>query len=131
MDEYEEDLAFFEELDRESHPFLSHYLFGEDSEADKYLGRLIAHGFVQKYKDEWDIETYFNRLEEELWTIKTISDNINQPIMMASNGSARRIKSPSPGTRQMNMPLSPSMKAWDPMLWSPLSLAAYRSECWL
>ena len=80
MDEYEEDLAFFEELDRESHPFLSHYLFGEDSEADKYLGRLIAHGFVQKYKDEWDIDTYFNRLEEELWTIKTISDNINQPM---------------------------------------------------
>ena len=80
MDEYEEDLVFFEELDRESHPFLSHYLFDDDNEADKYLGRLIAHGFVQKYKDEWDIDTYINRLEEELWTIKTISDNINQPM---------------------------------------------------
>ena len=89
MDEYEEDLAFFEELDRESHPFLSHYLFDEDNEADKYLGRLIAHGFVQKYQDKWDIDTYFNRLEEELWTIKTISDNI---IMLGNKSRRKEIK---------------------------------------
>ena len=80
MDEYEEDLAFFEELDRESYPYLSYYLFDEDNEADKYLGRLIAHGFVEKYKEEWDVDTYFDRLEEELWTIKTISENIKQPM---------------------------------------------------
>ena len=80
MDEYEEDLAFFEELDRESYPYLSHYLFDDDNEADKYLGRLIAHGFVEKYKEEWDVDIYFDRLEEELWTIKTISENIKQPM---------------------------------------------------
>lgn len=80
MDEYEEDLSFFEELDRESYPYLSYYLFDENNEADKYLGRLIAHGFVEKYKKEWDVDVYFDRLEEELWTIKTISENIKQPM---------------------------------------------------
>ena len=41
---------------------------------------MIAHGFVQKYKDSWDTQVYYSRLEEELWTIKTIGDNIKQSM---------------------------------------------------
>lgn len=78
-DEYEEDLDFFDEVTQETYPYLYHYLYGE-SEADRYLGRLIAHGFVHKYEPSWNMDVYLDRLEEELWTIKTISDNINQPM---------------------------------------------------
>ena len=81
FDRYEEDIQIFSDVDEEQYPFLHHYMFGKDaSRSDLYLGRLIAHGFVEKYKETWSTKVYYDRLEEELWTIKTISDNINQPM---------------------------------------------------
>lgn len=81
FDEYEEDVQFFQEVDKETYPFLYYYLFESNQyRPDQYLGRLIAHGFVEKYNEKWNTNKYYERLEEELWTIKTISDNIQQPM---------------------------------------------------
>jgi DNA polymerase-3 subunit alpha len=78
-DEYENDLEVFNDVDAEKYPYFYQYLHSED-EADNYLIRLIAHGFIEKYKSTWNYEEYYKRLEEELWTIKTVGDSINQSM---------------------------------------------------
>ena len=78
-DEYEEDLQIFHEVTEEAYPNFYYYLT-TDNEADHYLMELIAHGYVNKYEDDWDDETYFARLEEELWTIREVGNKINQSM---------------------------------------------------
>lgn len=80
LKEYEEDLEIFNDIDEEEYPYLYYYLH-TDKEADHYLMELIAHGFVKKYDSKkWNWDEYIKRLEEELWTIKTVGDKINQPM---------------------------------------------------
>ena len=80
LKEYEEDLEIFNDIDEEDYPYLYYYLH-TDNEADHYLMELIAHGFVKKYDSKkWNWDEYIKRLEEELWTIKTVGDKINQPM---------------------------------------------------
>lgn len=76
MDEYAEDLEVFADVNEKDYPNFYYYLH-TDVEADKYLGRLIAHGYAHKWESDWDEQIYYKRLEEELWIFKTISDNIH------------------------------------------------------
>ena len=78
-DEYEADLEIFQDIDAETYPNFYEYLYG-DSRANNYLARLVAHGYVEKYQDEWDDEVYFKRLEEEFWTLKEVGLKINQSM---------------------------------------------------
>lgn len=79
-EEYESDLEVFNDVDAEEYPYL-HYYLTTNVEADHYLIELIAHGMIKKYNpDKWNWNDYLKRLEEELWTIKTVGDKINQPM---------------------------------------------------
>ena len=80
FDEYEKDLEMFAQIDEEDYPNFYYYLFGAKNTSDLYLGRLISHGYVSKFKETWNYIEYCDRIEEECWTIKTISDNIKQPL---------------------------------------------------
>lgn len=75
--EYEEDLQIFDDVDEETYPNFYYYLHTNDA-ADHYLAELIAHGYVKHYKQEWDTSAYYARLEEELWTIKSVGEKIEQ-----------------------------------------------------
>lgn len=77
FDEYKEDLEFFDDVDEQTYPNFYYYLH-TDNQADNYLARLIAHGYINKYDETWNSETYYNRLEEELWTIKEVGEKIGQ-----------------------------------------------------
>jgi len=78
-DEYEEDLQIFEEVNAEKYPNFYYYLHSENK-PDNYLARLVAHGYVNKYKDNWSDDIYFSRLEEEFWTLKQVGEKIEQPM---------------------------------------------------
>ena len=78
-DEYADDLEVFEDVDEETYPNFYYYLHAE-RRSDNYLARLVAHGFIEKYKDSWDDEVYYKRLEEEFWTLKQVGDKIEQPM---------------------------------------------------
>ena len=80
FEEYEKDLEMFAQIDEEDYPNFYYYLFGAKNISDLYLGRLISHGYVSKFQETWNYTTYCDRIEEECWTIKTISDNIKQPL---------------------------------------------------
>lgn len=77
--EYEEDLEIFNDVDKETYPYFYDYIHGKDR-ADHYLAELIAHGFIKKYKDTWNTDVYYKRLEEELWTIKEVGKAIKQDM---------------------------------------------------
>ena len=77
MEEYAEDLELFADVNEEEYPNFYYYIHS-DVEADRYLAELIAHGYAHKWEPSWDQEVYYKRLEEELWTFKTISDNIQR-----------------------------------------------------
>ena len=77
--DYAEDLEVFNDVDEETYPYFYSYIHGEDR-ADHYLAELIAHGYIQKFKDEWDTATYYKRIEEELWTIKEVGKAIKQDM---------------------------------------------------
>ena len=79
QEEYEEDLQIFADVTEEEYPNFYYYLTTEN-EADHYLMELIAHGYVHKYEDDWDSQTYYARLEEELWTIREVGNKINQSM---------------------------------------------------
>ena len=78
-DEYADDLEVFNDVDEESYPNFYHYLH-TDIKSDNYLARLVAHGYVSKYKDTWSDDIYYKRLEEEFWTLKQVGDKIEQPM---------------------------------------------------
>lgn len=78
-DEYEEDLEVFNEVDEETYPNFYYYLH-TDNKADNYLARLVAHGYAHKYEENWDYDTYCERLEEEFWTLKEVGDKIEQSM---------------------------------------------------
>lgn len=78
-DEYEDDLQIFNDVDEETYPNFYYYLHTQDKH-DNYLARLVAHGYVEKYKNEWKDDIYFARLEEEFWTLKQVGDKIEQPM---------------------------------------------------
>ena len=77
FDAYEDDLEIFNDVDEETYPNFYHFLTSADP-TDHYLVELVAHGFVEKYQDHWNTQTYYNRLEEEFWTIKEVSDRMGQ-----------------------------------------------------
>ena len=77
--DYEEDLQIFSEIDEETYPNFYWFLHSNNRPAN-YLARLVAHGYVQKYKSDWDDDVYFSRLEEEFWTLKQVGDIIEQPM---------------------------------------------------
>lgn len=79
FNEYADDLAVFDDVDEETYPNFYYYLH-TNVQADKYLAELVAHGYIEKYKNTWNTEIYYKRLEEEFWTIKTIGDNIKQTM---------------------------------------------------
>lgn len=74
--EYEEDLEIFNDVDQ-SYPNF-YYFLHSNNETDRYLAKLVAHGFVEKYKDSWNTDVYYRRLEEEFWTIKEVSERMGQ-----------------------------------------------------
>jgi len=78
-DAYADDLEVFNDVDKETYPNFYHYLH-TDIKSDNYLARLVAHGFVEKYKTSWNTEVYYKRLEEEFWTLKQVGDKIEQPM---------------------------------------------------
>lgn len=79
--EYEEDLQIFEDVDEETYPNFYWFLHcGENNKPANYLARLVAHGYVNKYKSNWNDDVYFSRLEEEFWTLKQVGDIIEQPM---------------------------------------------------
>jgi len=77
--EYKDDLQIFADIDEETYPNFYYYLHS-DRESDNYLARLVAHGFIEKYQDNWDVYKYYQRLEEEFWTLKQVGDKIDQPM---------------------------------------------------
>ncbi len=77
--DYADDLDIFNDVDEETYPNFYYYLHSEN-QADQYLARLVAHGFVEKMKSDWDDDVYFSRLEEEFWTIKQVGDAIDKPM---------------------------------------------------
>ena len=77
FNEYENDLEIFSDVDEESYPNFYYYLHTTDK-TDNYLARLVAHGYVQKLQDNWNHKQYYERLEEEFWTIKEVGDKIEQ-----------------------------------------------------
>ena len=79
LEEYEQDLQIFNDVEESEYPYFYDYLH-TDNQADHYFMELIAHGFVKKYQDDWDIPTYYKRLEEELWTIREVGNGINQSM---------------------------------------------------
>lgn len=79
FDQYEEDLDIFEDVDEETYPNFYYYLH-TDNKTDNYLARLVAHGYLEKYSPKWSVKTYYDRLEEEFWTLKQVGDKINQPM---------------------------------------------------
>ena len=78
-DEYKDDLEVFSDVDEERYPNFYHYLH-TDKKSDNYLARLVAHGYIEKYKTSWEDEVYYKRLEEEFWTLKQVGDKIEQPM---------------------------------------------------
>ena len=78
-DKYANDLEVFNDVDEETYPNFYHYLH-TDNKSDNYLARLVAHGYVDKYDSSWQDEVYYQRLEEEFWTLKQVGDKIEQPM---------------------------------------------------
>ena len=78
-DNYKDDLQIFNDVNEADYPNFYYYLHST-RESDNYLARLVAHGFVEKYEDSWDINEYYSRLEEEFWTLKQVGDKIDQPM---------------------------------------------------
>lgn len=79
--EYDSDVAFFKQdplITKEKYPDFWFYLNETDDPADIFLMRLVAHGFVQKYKNSWNLEQYYARLNEEFWTLRSVSEKIGQ-----------------------------------------------------
>ena len=79
FDEYKDDLDVFWGVDEETYPNFYYYLHTENK-ADQYLARLVAHGFIEKLQDNWNHKVYYERLEEEFWTIKEIGARIGQDM---------------------------------------------------
>ena len=79
FDEYKDDLDVFWGVDEETYPNFYYYLHTENK-ADQYLARLVAHGFIEKLQDNWNHAVYYERLEEEFWTIKEIGARIGQDM---------------------------------------------------
>ena len=77
FDKYKIDLEIFNDVDKETYPNFYYYLHTSDR-ADNYLARLVAHGYVNKFQDNWNHKQYYERLEEEFWTIKEVGDKIEQ-----------------------------------------------------
>ncbi len=78
--EYEQGLQAFKAevpFTKEECPNLWYYRETSDP-ADHYLMELIAHGYGLHRKSNWDFKVYAKRLEEELWTIKTVGEKIGQ-----------------------------------------------------
>ena len=78
-DEYADDLQIFHDVDAETYPNFYDYLHTSDKH-DNYLARLVAHGFIEKYDDSWDVDVYYSRLEEEFWTLREVGNKIEQPM---------------------------------------------------
>lgn len=77
FDDYAEDLEIFSDVTEEEYPDFYYYLHTEDK-ADRYLAELVAHGYVKHYKSEWNVKDYYNRLQEEFWTIRSVGEEIDQ-----------------------------------------------------
>ena len=79
-DEYANDLEVFNDVDEKTYPNFYYYLH-TDNRSDNYLARLVAHGYVEKCDFEtWVDNVYYQRLEEEFWTLKQVGDKIEQPM---------------------------------------------------
>lgn len=81
-DEYEEDLAVFDDVltaGENEYPNFRYFLTGE-SIANQYLVRLVAHGLNNKCQTSWVLSDYIDRLEEEFWTLKEVGEKINQEM---------------------------------------------------
>lgn len=79
FDEYKDDLQVFNDVDEETYPNFYYYLH-TTNKPDNYLARLVAHGYIEKYNQNWKDDVYFQRLEEEFWTLKTVGEKIEQPM---------------------------------------------------
>ena len=77
--EYADDLEIFNDVDKDLYPNFYYYIHS-DVRADHYLAELVAHGFISKYQQTWDIDVYYKRLEEEFWTIKQVGDAIKHSM---------------------------------------------------
>lgn len=75
----EDQTEIFDGIDVQEYPYL-HYFLTTDNETDNYFIKLIAEGFCNKYEDSWDFKKYYDRLEEELWTIREISKTLGKPL---------------------------------------------------
>ena len=69
----------FFELDKDEYPTIHYFLNAED-EADNYFMQLIANGYINKFQDTWDFDKYFHEIENELDTIKQISEKIGKSL---------------------------------------------------
>lgn len=78
-DEYQDDLDVFADVTEEEYPNFYYYLHSS-VRADNYLGRLVAHGYIEHCQDSWDTEVYYKRLEEEFWTLKEVGNIIQQSM---------------------------------------------------
>ena len=78
-EEYADDLEIFDDVDAITYPNFYYYIHTDDRH-DNYLARLVAHGYAEKMQDDWDIDVYYKRLEEEFWTLKEVGEKIDQPM---------------------------------------------------
>ena len=78
-DDYEDDLEVFSDVTEKEYPNFYYFLTTENR-ADHYLAELIAHGYIEKLQDSWDINQYYSRIEEELGIIKEVGDKIGQSM---------------------------------------------------
>ncbi len=78
-EEYADDLEIFNDVDEQTYPNFYHFIHSS-KQSDNYLARLVAHGYVEKYKSSWSDSVYYKRLEEEFWTLKEVGDKIEQPM---------------------------------------------------
>ncbi len=78
-DEIEDNTEVFQDLDNANYPFFQYFLHTED-ETDRYFIKLVANGYVKKFNVNWNHEAYAKRLEEELWTLKTIKDTLDKNL---------------------------------------------------
>lgn len=77
LEEYKKDLEVFYNVKEDKYPDFYYYIHSNDP-ADRYLAELVAHGFIKHYKNSWDLDKYYARLQEEFWTIRSVGREIDQ-----------------------------------------------------
>lgn len=65
--------------DYEDYEYINYYAT-TDNAADKYFYNLICKGMAEKWKDDWDLDVYADRLNTELEAVYKISQKIGKSL---------------------------------------------------